>query len=1016
VTDLVPSCDNSRDSVAFASGHEYISAVTRSELNLRRLIVRLPRLPLLLLTLVVVLLALPLAAQNSGGNLIGRITDGSNSALPGVTVTATDTATGFSRSVITGPDGTYRFNSLPAGTYTLVASLSGFSDTTTKNVEVQIATDRPLNIQLGAAGVKEQITVTAEAPLVATSPSVGTVVSQKELENLPLNGRQFANLGSLAPGTSLSVNSDPTKPDQLTIALNGGSGRNVNFLIDGGDNTDDTIGGALQNFNIEAVQEFKIQTMQYKAEYGRSSGGVLSVVTKTGTNNLDGSVYEFFRDKSLNAETTSEQQAGVGRQPYRRNQYGAAIGGPIVKDRAHFFGTFEKSDRSTNYVVNSKSGDAPNGLLPGFDGKSFALPFKDELGTAKASVDLTAKQFLQVRYGYQKNSSKYGASSLSAPTSLGTTLNKYNSVLLGDTWQLGSDMLNEFVFQHTKFDNLIGADSVDPFIYYPGGAHLGQSVNTPQSTHQRKSQFKDDFSWSNNLFSVRNDWKTGLNYINEPTLSGDFTVGTTGQFTLLKNELGSPVENILFNGGFSGVSTPIKQYNTYIQDDITFSPRLTVNAGLRYDLWTGYDLNQTTNPNWIYLSSPAVQAKYHESYIQDFANGGGGKLKNDKNNWSPRLGFTYDLTGTAKSLIRGGVGRYYDFPYTNATILFPASAVQSLFGPIYSFEDPKGIKNPDGTFFKPGDKLPPNQISGSLNDRTTRELLSPTQATPYSDQVSLGYSMELTNNLGLNFELVDIRYADIPFRFRADPVDPTTGARRFTAGGVPSNFRLWYGKGEAKYHGANIGFHSRMGNSFEAQGFYTYSKSTGNVLAGADEFRITDGGHQPDLGSVRDNTVNPLDPNCSACVGPLNTDARHRVTLSAVYRAPFAISVSGILRYHSGLPYTEWTGVDINGDGYAFDLPPGVAHVNSLRGASFTQLDMRISHEFKMVGSVGVELIGEVFNLTNAKNPASYNGNCGFDPVLTHQCQANFFQPTAFAGDPFQGEARLAQLGLRLKF
>jgi len=908
----------------------------------------------------------------------------------------------------------------------VVASLSGFSDTTTKNVEVQIATDRPLNIQLGTAGVKEQITVTAEAPLVATSPSVGTVVSQKELENLPLNGRQFANLGSLAPGTSLSVNSDPTKPDQLTIALNGGSGRNVNFLIDGGDNTDDTIGGALQNFNIEAVQEFKIQTMQYKAEYGRSSGGVLSVVTKTGTNNLDGSVYEFFRDKSLNTETQSEKnndagliadhEPALGKGAYRRNQYGAAIGGPIVKDRAHFFGTYEKSDRTTTYIINSKSADAPNGLLPGFDGTSVALPFKDELGTAKASVDLTAKQFLQVRYGYQKNSSKYGASALSAPTSLGTTLNKYSSVLLGDTWQLGSDKLNEFVFQHTKFDNLISADSTLPFIYYPSGAHSGQSVNTPQSTHQRKSQFKDDFSWSSNLFAVRNDWKVGLNYINEPTLSGDFTVGTTGQFSLLNDAIGSPVGAILFNGGFSGVSTPIKQYNTYVQDDITINPRLTVNAGLRYDLWTGYDLNQTSNPNFVFLSSPAAQAQFHESYIQDFANGNGGKLKNDKNNWSPRLGFTYDLTGSAKNLIRGGVGRYYDFPYTNATILFPASAVQSVFGPIYQFSDPLGIKNPDGSFFQPGDKLPPNQLV-TIDSPPTRELASPTLATPYSDQLSLGYSTEITNNLGLNFEAVHIQYRDIPFRFQANTlINAATGDHRFTSGGVPNNFRLWYGKGEAKYQGVNIGFHSRIGNNFEAQGFYTFSKATGNVLAGADEFRITDGGHQPDLGAVRDNTVNPLDPNCSACFGPLNTDARHRVTLSTVYRAPFAINVSGILRYRSGLPFTEWTGGDINGDGFKFDLPPGVTHVNSLRGASFTQLDMRLSHVFRATGNFGVELIGEVFNLTNAKNPASYNGNCHFNTTIKDQCEANFFQPTAFAGDPLQGEARLAQLGLRLTF
>ena len=283
-------------------------------------------------------------AQASGGALVGRVTDETGGALPGVTVTATNNATGVSRSVVTGSDGTTVSPSLPIGTYTVVADLAGFNTTTTNNVVVQVATDRTINITLKQGAVKEQITVTAEAPLVATSPSIGTVVSQKELENLPLNGRQFANLGTLAPGTTLSVNGDPTKPGQLTIALNGGSGRNVNFLIDGGDNTDDTIGGALQNFNIEAVQEFKIQTMAYKAEYGRTSGGVLSVVTKSGTNEFAGSAYEFYRAKSLNAETESEKLAGIGKQPYKRDQYGASLGGPIVKDKAFFFATVEKTE------------------------------------------------------------------------------------------------------------------------------------------------------------------------------------------------------------------------------------------------------------------------------------------------------------------------------------------------------------------------------------------------------------------------------------------------------------------------------------------------------------------------------------------------------------------------------------------------------------------------------------------------------------------------------------------------
>jgi len=953
-------------------------------------------------------------AQATGGSLHGRVTDETGAALPGVTITAMNEATGFARTAVTAADGSYLLQGLPVGSYTVTTELAGFASLTTKSVGVNVATDRALNVTLKQGAVKEQITVTAEAPLIASEPSIGTVVSQKELENLPLNGRQFANLGSLAPGTTLSINTDPTKPGQLTIALNGGSGRNVNFLIDGGDNTDDTIGGALQNFNIDAVQEFKIQTMQYKAEYGRTSGGVLSVVTKSGTNEFEGSIFDFYRAKSLNSISESERAAGGGKQDYRRDQYGASLGGPIVKDRAHFFATYEKTKRNTNYTVNTGSLH----LLPEFEGKSYALPFTDQLGTAKASVNVSPKQYLQLRYGYQKNSDIYGAGSLAAPDSLGTTTNKYSSILAGHTWQLGSDKLNEFLFQRTKFDNAIAANSDNPTIYYPSGVTRGQSVNTPQSTHQKKMQWKDDLSWSSDFGRMRNDFKAGINYIDEPTLAGDFTIGTVGQYTMLRDSLTSPVRTIIINGGFSGYNIPIKQYNTYFQDDIAVSRNLTINAGLRYDLSTGFDLDQTTNPNLKIVQAAADSGRYTDAWMQDFKSGGGAKLKNDRNNYSPRIGFTYDLHGDSKQVLRGGAGRYYDFPYINATILFPGQAVQSLFGPIYSYDDPNGIKNADGTFFRPGiDPRPPNQISGNLTptDRSTRELASPTLATPYSDQLSLGYSTEINNNLGLNFEAVGARYRDIPFRFRANPIDAATGARRFAGTAVPANFRLWYGKGFADYKGINIGFHSRMGSNFEAQGFYTLSQSTGNILGGADEFRLTNVSYQPDLGNVRDMTINPFDPLCNACEGPLNTDARHRITLSGVYRAPYAINVSGIIRYHSGTPYTAWTGHDTNGDGYALDLVPGEGHVNNRRGPSFSQFDLRLAKEFNFGGRAGFELIGEVFNLFNAKNGALVNGDC--DVNASGQCTNPLFgKATAFAGDPAQGEQRLAQLGARIRF
>lgn len=942
--------------------------------------------PLALVALLALALGLALVpaaqAQTSGANLIGHVTDKNGGPLPGVTVTVTQKETGLTRNTVTESDGSYRLPSVPVGTYTIEAELNGFATVTVENVRLNVATQREINVEMSAATVEETITVTAEAPLVETTPAIGTVVSEEQLQNLPLNGRQFANLAILAPGTSLAYNSDPTKPGQLTVALNGGIGRNVNFVIDGGDNTDDTIGGALQNFNLESVEEFNIQTQQYKAEYGRSTGGVLTVVTKTGTNDLSGAAWGFFRDDSYASKKESEKLNGIDKQPYERKQYGASLGGPIVKDKAHWFATYEKTDEKTQAVLATGP---------------FSTPLKDELGTAKATLNISPKQYLQVRYGYQKNSQKYGASPLASPDSLGTITNKYSSILAGHTLQIGSDSLNEFLFQYTKFENLIAADSNNPTIYFPSGLHTGQNINTPQSTNQTKYQYKDDYSFTRTIAGRANNFKVGANYIHEPVLGGDFSTGLNGQFQI--NAAGN-VTNIQFFSGFFGDDTPVDQYSAYIQDDLLMSDRLTVNVGLRYDLWDGFDLDQHTNPIWQVLST---QTRYNESYLRDFQGGKGGKLENDDNNWGPRIGFTWDTKGDGRRLLRGGWGIYYDFPYTNATILFPASAVQSNYGVSFIRNDTNGIRNPNGSFFRPGDPVcragvttncvasdplpavpPPNEVA------------SPTLATPYSRQASLGYSWQVNDWLGLNFEAVTIDYRDIPFRFRANPIDPATGARRFPF----ANFRLWSGEGFADYDGANISFRARATQKLELQGFYTYSKAEGNILAGADEFRLTDVGYEPSWAVARDVSANPLDPGCGACTGPLNTDARHRITLSGVYQGPWGVNLAGMFRYRSATPYTVFTTTDPNHDGFIFDLFPG-DHVNSKRGHSFSQFDLRVAKEFTFGSGIGFELIAEMFNVFNEKNPAGFTIDG---------------EPTTYAGDPLQGEHQLIQLGARIKF
>ncbi len=271
--------------------------------------------------------------------------------------------------------------------------------------------------------------------------------------------------------------------------------------MDGGDNTDDTIGGALQNFNLEAVQEFKIQTMQYKAEYGRSSGGVLSVVTKTGTNDFHGSAYELLPQRRLRLEDRVGEAGRHRQAELDRKQYGASFGGPIGTTRP----TSSPPTRRSTAPPTTPS--TPAAIFPTFDGQTVELPFTDELVTAKASVDVNARQYLQVRYGYQKNDDKYGASPLARPSSLGTHQQQVrvdprqphrpDRHRQGQRVRLPVD---------SKFDNAITADSHDPpLIYYPGGFHTGQNLNTPQTTSQRKYQYKDDFSCSTTLGGRRHD-------------------------------------------------------------------------------------------------------------------------------------------------------------------------------------------------------------------------------------------------------------------------------------------------------------------------------------------------------------------------------------------------------------------------------------------------------------------------------------------------------------------------------
>src|SRR6266542_1858897 len=613
--------------------------------------------------LLLLVAAAPAFAQGTTGSIEGRISDEQGLALPGATVFARNTATGFARSVVTDATGIYRFPGLPIGTYEVKADLAGFATVTRKDAVVNVSQNTGLDFRMRVATKTEEISVLAEAPLIDTKSSgVGEVVATAQIENLPLNGRQFANLAALVPGVSLGFHTDPTKSTQFAPQVAGGGGRNINYLIDGGDNNDDTVGGLVQSFPLDSIGEFNFETQRFRADTGRANGGTIKVVTKSGTNEFRGSAFDLFRDKSLNAKSHTEEINGLPKGDYRKHQYGASLGGPIVKDKTHFFAAFERIQQDTTQAVSTK------GLFPDKDG-AFAVPYRENMAVAKLTHQLSPDHYLSVRYGFNNNSQPYGASPSSPPESWGLSKNTFHSANANLNSVLGGGKLNEFTFQFSYFLNTISENSHLPTETFPNGVTVGQSVNTPQTTEQHKFQFRDDFTFSKG----RHEFKVGASFINEPVLDITFSTGQSPNFTHLTDSRTSAISNISFNGsiggsgGLSGATIPNKQYALYVQDGWRVTDKLTLDLGVRYDLVTGFAFDQTGNLIYKDVTAAAQRGVFTSSGLpcpcvgfEDF----GKSPQEDKNNIAPRAGFTYDVKGDGNFVLRGGVGRYYDFAYT----------------------------------------------------------------------------------------------------------------------------------------------------------------------------------------------------------------------------------------------------------------------------------------------------------------------------------------------------------------
>lgn len=960
--------------------------------------------------------AVPALAQQTAGNITGRVTDEQNAALPGVSVTAREVSTGFIRTETTDGQGLYRLMALPVGTYDIKYELASFAIHERKGLVVNVTQTVTLDVSLKLATMSETVTVTGETPLIETTNSaVGGVVEVGRIESMPLNGRQFANLAVTIPGVALGFHSDPTKSTQFSPQINGGNGRNVNYQIDGGDNNDDTVGGLLQLFPLEAIQEFAFVTSRSKAEFGRSQGGVMNIVTKSGTNDMHGSWFTLFRDDAMNATAETEKLNEVDKQKYRRYQYGGSFGGPMIRDRIHYFGAFERTQQDTFQAVST------DGLFPDLDGV-YATPYRETLVTGKVTMNLNPKHFLSVRYGLNKNSQPYGVSPQAPPNGWGDSKNTFNSVNVNHNWVLGGSKLNEFIFQYATFMNTIAAASTDPYQSFPNGVFVGQSINTPQSTEQKKWQFRDDFSWHlTGGGGLGHDFKTGVNFIYEPRLYVTFESGKgVLQYTHLDNTISGPLSSVSMSDGVAKANIPMKQYGMYFQDDWRVSNRFTVNLGVRYDYLTGYQYDQSKNPNFVKIQA-AGKAGLLKG-IKGLENAGLDP-EEDKSNIQPRVGLVWDVRGNGKDVIRAGWGIYMDMAYTNSNGLFAAFDAQGAFGDVISISDSTGIKNADGSFYRIGQPIA-NIIAQNEADPNSLPLYGqwqdPRLKMPRTRQAAIGWSHQLSDSTVITADFVRADGYHLNTRSHINVYIPGTRTRRLAFLNLQPNAigtRGGISQAESDYTAGIFGLKRRMSKGFDLTLNYTLSSAKSNLGNGTDELNQS---------NLQDATRLFDDPRTFGPAG--RTDARHKGTLASVVQVA-GFTFAPMFTFRSPLPVSIIDGRDLNLDSNRNDIPErafkfaGVGKApedigacetwNCGRGAWRTQFNLRVSRSFRLFRNARVEAIGEVFNLFNAKNPSGFITSQYFSSGAPNP---DFMQPTEYSGDFQNPEQRVGQVGFRFSF
>lgn len=882
------------------------------------------------------LAATPCLAQSTLGDIAGTVSDLTGGAIPGAAVTLTNTDSGIV-STLKAADGTYRFPALPPGHYQVEASATGFANKTLTRLTLQIDGHLQQDIALTVGGATENIVVDGFSPQVNTeSNAVGGVVTPDQIDKLPVNTRQYLNLALLVPGTG----QDASRSFYNNVQIGGGSGFYTNgFVVDGVSNVFAEMGEPRQNFPQGGVQEFKVNITQYPAEYGLSMGGLISVATRSGTNHFHGEAFELFRNKFMNRPTPFQ----AVNPEFNRNQWGGDIGGPIFKDRTHFYAAFERTQTSEVYTVSA------NPTFYTSNNGNFSKPSHDQLLTGRVDHQLTDKQSLFVRYAQEWNLLSYqGCGGISVRNCYNGQIPR-QSLVAGHTWTITPSLLNEFRFQYAFASYQLGP----PNAAIPTDAgnfsqdvlsHLQTGYAFPGFSYgfgyaetgvERRYQVLDSIGIIRGKHNVRIGFDTSYIPFADGTASnynGTWTFGTDQAFNPSNPATIAALKNptaYTQTVPFISTKVPTTPLGIYGEDEWKLFPRLTLNLGVRWERQFG-SFNERQNLTPAQAAIPFI---------------GNPKTRGDSNNFAPRVGLVWDPSGKARDVLRAGYGIYYN----NIQTLQNFSEPRNLLSCVISIQNP--------TYPDPFNGKTALQFCST--NKPTVTFMSQNFQNPYAQQYSAGYSRQITNNMSLS---VDGLYSLSLRDYRVRDLNYALAAPRPTTGWNIINER--YPSGAAKYKALFVSLDKRLSHHYLFTVAYTLSSTRDN--------------------NPQNNITNPLNPDLDW--GPGTNDRHHSLVASGAVQLPLGLVASGIFTARSALPLNAFTGT-VNLDATAQYVPGTTRNqvnrnvdfgaINSYRAtrnlaaidpstiqnSNYNSVDLRILESFHLGESRRLEIYGQAFNL-----------------------------------------------------